>query len=351
MKKQLLLIIILFSVINLNAQKDPGDDFTVTDIYGHTHHLYADYLNQDTWVFVDFFTGGCEPCQYLAPVLDTVFRDFGCNYGDIAFLGIDVYGFDYNVWNFTEDFNMTFPTASGNDGGGHDVFVDYGYGMTPYKILIDPTGKVIIDDMTIHYASQLRDSLFRLGFSMQECEGNDFMFYALISESDSIVGDINADERSITVNMPSGTDFTSLQAFFRNAVNSEISVNGNEQISSITENDFSSGSLEYQITSETGSSEIWTVFVNTGSVNDFPEEDISIYPNPNNGNFIIETPLINKSGNNKHADIYSLTGKLIYTSELNTEFTDIELKEISKGIYFIHITIKNTTYIKKLIIK
>ncbi len=151
--------------------------------------------------------------------------------------------------------------------------------------------------------------------------------------------------------MPSGTDFSSLQAYFRNAVNSEITVNGNEQISSITENDFSSGSLEYQITSETGSSEIWTVYVNTGSVNEFSEKDINIYPNPNKGNFFIETPFIKNNRNETYTDIYTLTGKRIHTTALNNEFTDIELKEISKGIYFIHITIKNTTYIKKLIIK
>jgi len=76
----------------------------------------------------------------------------------------------------------------------------------------------------------------------------------------------------------------------------------------------------------------------------------TIYPNPNNGKFIIK---INNDNNNKEIYIYSLIGELIYKSSLNNKITEFDLSQYKKGIYFIKlIDIKSSKYYtKKVLLK
>jgi hypothetical protein len=64
---------------------------------------------------------------------------------------------------------------------------------------------------------------------------------------------------------------------------------------------------------------------------------INLYPNPNNGNFILSYQL----KENKEAELMveDVTGKLIYQTKLNTASTsmDINLKNIRNGIYFVKV--------------
>ena len=120
MKYIFILNFVILITFNINAQK-AVPDFKIIDIYGHTHQLYEDYLDRDKYVFINFFRPACMTCQEIAPVIDTVFRDFGCNYDELIFLGIDMDSYDSAVWKFTRDFNMTFPAVSGVEGGGRIV--------------------------------------------------------------------------------------------------------------------------------------------------------------------------------------------------------------------------------------
>jgi hypothetical protein len=65
-------------------------------------------------------------------------------------------------------------------------------------------------------------------------------------------------------------------------------------------------------------------------INDISTSDVNIYPNPNNGQFIIN------GIEDASVDVYSITGKII-TKQLSTNgFINIE--NISNGVYFIKIT-------------
>jgi len=352
MKNKILLIVItqiIFSTI-LNAQKGIPD-FNVTDIYGHKHILKSDYLDKGKYVFIDFFNTTCQSCNLLAPVVDTVFRDFGCNYGDVIFLAIER-GHDYNeTFQFTVDYTMTFPAISGNDGGGNDVHTDFNIPFTPYKLIISPGGEIVSNNpyQFSETAQKLRDTLQTFGLNMQECQGNNFMFFSLISSSDSVVGTIDEDHKIVNVVLPSKTDLTSLTANFRNAVNSTITVNNIEQISGETVNDFSSP-LVYEITSETGVPKIWTVNVSTSSNIDFYNNKFKIYPNPSSGIFILENNYYTKKSSTKlKTNIVNLTGQIIKTLLINGNDNIIDLSELKNGIYFINIETKNAKIIKQLI--
>lgn len=350
MKNKILLLFIniLLFASSINAQKGIPD-FTVTDIYKNRHTLKSNYLDKGKYVFIDFFSTTCPSCNLLAPIVDTVFRDFGCNYGDLVFLAIENGHDNQANWDFTNNYVMTFPVASGEEGNGNQVYTDFSIPWTPYKLLISPDG-VIVSDNPYQFdetAQKLRDTLLTFGLTMQECQGNDFMFYSLISDNDSVVGEIDDVNKSINVSFPNKTNISSLKAFFRNAVNSTITVNGVNQISSETINDFSSP-VNYVITSEKGVSETWTVNVSTSSITDFYNKKINIYPNPSNGIFVLENN--NLKSKKVKANLINLTGKIIKTIYLSKGDNIIDLSELKKGIYFLNFKINNVPINKELIL-
>lgn len=345
MKTNIIFFILFFYFININAQK-AIPNFKVTDIYGVKHNLYNDYLDKGKYVFIDFFNTSCPSCNILAPVVDTVFRDFGCNYGDVIFLAIERGHNDAETFKFCDDYNMTFPSSSGNEGGGNQAHINYNISYTPYKIIISNNYEIVSDNPYgfNETAEKLKDTLLTFGLNMQACQGNDFMFYSLISEKDSIVGEIDAASKTISVNFPLGTDLTSLTANFRNAVNSTIKIDNVNQISGETVNDFTS-SVVYKITSETGVMENWTVNVTTSSNINYLNSKFNIYPNPSSGVFIIE----NKYGKTK-ASISDITGKIIKNFILNEQDVIIDLTEKTKGIYLITIETKLGLVTKKMMV-
>jgi subtilisin family serine protease len=87
------------------------------------------------------------------------------------------------------------------------------------------------------------------------------------------------------------------------------------------------------------------------SPNSIPENntpEIYIYPNPTNG--ILYVQAINQQINQTDGiiKIYDMTGKEIYTTYQTNHSTTIHINHLSNGIYFIHLTLNNSTYIKKI---
>ncbi|MBI4931790.1 MAG: SBBP repeat-containing protein [Bacteroidetes bacterium] len=72
---------------------------------------------------------------------------------------------------------------------------------------------------------------------------------------------------------------------------------------------------------------------------------ISIYPNPNHGNFTLETksPCIIK--------IYNMLGELVYQTSVNGKKTEIKIPEIGKGIYQLQVITNEGMVNQKIIIQ
>jgi hypothetical protein len=80
--------------------------------------------------------------------------------------------------------------------------------------------------------------------------------------------------------------------------------------------------------------------------------EINIYPNPNNGNFIIDFG--NNDSNNFDISITDLAGKNIFNlNQVSKQILSLSLNEISSGIYIIHIYDTNNNKINyfKIIIQ
>ena len=86
----------------------------------------------------------------------------------------------------------------------------------------------------------------------------------------------------------------------------------------------------------------------TGNVKENLEKniEISVYPNPNNGNFTIQ---FENTTENNSIEIYSVLGQSVFT-KANTKETIIDISNLEKGIYFIKINQQNTTITKKVIV-
>ncbi len=76
--------------------------------------------------------------------------------------------------------------------------------------------------------------------------------------------------------------------------------------------------------------------------------NFSIYPNPSNGDFIIKTDVNHLNSEIRVTDFY---GKLIYTDHINSNQKQINLTDLSSGIYMITLTLHGVSTTKKIILE
>jgi hypothetical protein len=86
-------------------------------------------------------------------------------------------------------------------------------------------------------------------------------------------------------------------------------------------------------------------------LNELQQEEISIYPNPSDGRFIISGKGINL--NKMHLQVFNVLGKLVREEEINLKNTTptFDLSDLSEGIYMARMTSKEQAYSAKLLLK
>jgi len=92
------------------------------------------------------------------------------------------------------------------------------------------------------------------------------------------------------------------------------------------------------------------VSISTGIEENIASNGFSFFPNPNNGNFTLV--MKDAKYNSAVMDIVDLQGRVVYTEDLglvNGELTQqMQLNDLSKGVYFIRMTLDNEVKIDKL---
>lgn len=145
-----LLIIFTISFTFLKAQNAP--DFIVTDSWGQTHTLYADYLNQGKTVVLKIFYVACPPCNSIAPFLEPLYQDWGGGEGDVQFIELSIQQGDSNeeINVYKNTHGTTYP-AAGGEGNSVPATIPYTngtfglYGGTPTFVVIAPDGTLEYD--------------------------------------------------------------------------------------------------------------------------------------------------------------------------------------------------------------
>lgn len=140
-KKIIILLMLLPAMVKAQTALDTAVNFTVKDVHGVTHKL-NEYLEQGKLVAVDFFTITCGPCVTYAPEINAAYEHFGCNGGNVVFLGINWGATNEQVLQFGETYGAYYPSVSGLEGNGNHVVADYQVLSYPTVILIEPGGAI-----------------------------------------------------------------------------------------------------------------------------------------------------------------------------------------------------------------
>jgi len=161
----------------------------------------------------------------------------------------------------------------------------------------------------------------------------DFLAYSFDEQTDP--ADIDPANHTITVNVSTGTDVTALVATFTLSDGATAEVGGAVQESGVTANDFTDP-VTYTVIAEDGvTTEDWVVTVTVGlNIEDMLSADMTVHPNPNNGNFVLEMGL--KQKEDVSLSIISTTGQVVFHAEfkdVNSINRVIELGNVSDGIY------------------
>lgn len=130
------LLIITTTSIFANAQlkSTAAQDFTLTDTYGVEANLF-DTLASGKTVLLYFFSCDCIHCYHMAPIADSIYRQFGSSSNQLTVWGIAQYMYNNDDINeFIDSTHITFRCF----GTGHedDVFTMYDISYTPQLIMI-----------------------------------------------------------------------------------------------------------------------------------------------------------------------------------------------------------------------
>lgn len=113
------------------------EDFSVTDVNGIVHDLY-DLNAQGKYVFLDFFTLWCAPCQETAPYWAELYQTYGCNSGQVVCLSLD---FELNTVGEIQTYADTYYGAWAHPpvvSGALPLSDVFGVGNAPNYCLIGP---------------------------------------------------------------------------------------------------------------------------------------------------------------------------------------------------------------------
>lgn len=142
MKFHLRLIFVLFFLtifsfdVSAQQKSSPAIDFTLTDTEGNEKNLFETLADGKT-VILYFFSCNCIHCYLNAPILDSIYRQFGSGSESLEVWGICDQNYNNeNIQFFIDSTHVTFPCFA--TGHAADVFSLYEIQYTPQiKIICD----------------------------------------------------------------------------------------------------------------------------------------------------------------------------------------------------------------------
>jgi hypothetical protein len=78
--------------------------------------------------------------------------------------------------------------------------------------------------------------------------------------------------------------------------------------------------------------------------------DLSMFPNPTSGSFYVQRNNGHHPFENYQVSVYNALGETVYSSQLNSDKSEIDLSKEADGIYFVQLTSERGTTTKKLIL-
>lgn len=92
---------------------------------------------EGTPVVVNFWASWCGPCKYEAPLLDSVYREYGPR--GVVFIGVAVQDVEESATAFIKKYGVGFPNGLDRTG---EIMRDYDIFVIPRTFVIDGDGAV-----------------------------------------------------------------------------------------------------------------------------------------------------------------------------------------------------------------
>lgn len=109
------------------------------------------------------------------------------------------------------------------------------------------------------------------------------------------------------------------------------------------------GEYSLVVTNEEGCEGDATIDVAFTSIAQFDVAAFTIYPNPSNG--LVSIELAGNVEQATYVTVYDIAGGIAYRGQLNKQITNLDLSELTAGVYFVQLEMANESVSKKLIIK
>jgi cytochrome c biogenesis protein CcmG/thiol:disulfide interchange protein DsbE len=109
--------------------------FSATDMSGKQVSL-EDYRGKT--VILNFWASWCPPCRDEAPVFSRLSSDLASQ--DVVVLGVAVWDQASDSKSFMQEFGLTYPNVSDDNGS---IAIDYGVAGVPETFFIGPKGELL----------------------------------------------------------------------------------------------------------------------------------------------------------------------------------------------------------------
>lgn len=212
-------------------------------------------------------------------------------------------------------------------GGGHLTTLEYDYFMGLY----DASGASAVGKASFDFGVLIKDIAYGMGM---DSTGRIVLAGSNVSSITNSTFGISRVNANYTVDTTFGTSGKVTTTFGTNTANEafDMAIQSDDKIVAVgyTGNDFA-------IARYNG---------NSLSVNEFEKNNaISIYPNPAKNN--LKVSLLNKNLLNNGYQIIDINGRIISEGSIKNDVSEINISDLSKGIYFLKI--KNLNITKKFI--
>jgi hypothetical protein len=338
--------------------------WTIFYTIGGTAINGVDYEYIDNSLYFEY--GVDSAILHITPVLDGVIE------GDETIVltvinnlfGLTTYETrEFTIQDYVNMNTAISPNTTTCSGDTMELWVNVTNGIPPYSFEWQPgafTNDTILvsPEMTTTYTVNYHDQIM-VGGTLSTIVAvlpdnlNDILFFSFGQENnpglpEDAIGEITGD--TVFVVVPEGAAIVNLIATFAISSCALAYVNGTEQESEVTANDFSNPVI-YEVTALNGDVKEWTVVVDieTG-INKNLLNSLSISPNPSSGMFYLEysyslsVPV--------ELAVMDLTGRKVYENKGTTiERFEINLSSQARGMYFLQIKSGDRMTNRKLIIQ
>ena len=104
--------------------------------------------------------------------MQAAYEEFGCNNGNVFFIGIDKGNTNEDVIYFNSTYGIQYPGVSGQNGGGNGVHLLYEIQATPSVVVIQPDRVIAVKQIWPPNTNNLVDSVLNAGGIVQSCLTN-----------------------------------------------------------------------------------------------------------------------------------------------------------------------------------